>query len=275
MTDYAKLGTVVLLKQKAAPYAQGPRAGSLTQRNPRGEPWTHGCPPRNQHVTGWTTPTTIYEKMREIDPGARELNALILANSRKPGLKAAWEAWYPRWLAFFAKYQSDFAKMGALFYTDDLARTTEDFRSTYASFRATYVAEKDDKGLPLIAPTTPVPNPLPDPSAKKPGGDGGNDNLGIQIPWWFWVLGGGGLVVGGYFLYRSIQRTAHETNAKRKAIETGVLPKLIGDDLAKAASARDPAPTTLAPSGLYDHDPPSFTHDEPSSSDAATSDEDD
>jgi hypothetical protein len=249
MTDYAKLGTVVLLQRHTR--SSQPSAPPLRVRS-------------NVHTTGWTTPTVIYDKMRAIESGARELNALMFANVRKPLLLAAWGAWFARWSAFFAKYQSEWAsaRWGVLFYTDDLSRQTEGYRSEFASFVATYAEERDAKGEPLPPPSTPVPAVLPDPADRKPPPDEGDkegidwwSKLGIKVPWWVWVLGGVAAVGTGYYVYRVIQagrRTVADTGAKKRALE-GLLPKMLGPDLGHAAQAhaQDPGGKALAPSDLF------------------------
>jgi hypothetical protein len=233
MTDYAKLGTQTLLRR-----ANAKMFGGAVARP--GHP-----------VVGWTAPTVIYDKMRHIDAGAKELNALILANARDPILRAAWNAWYAQWLEFFAKYQGEFAKIGALFYTDDLAVQTEDYRKTYESFRATYSIKRDATGAPLPQPSTAIPGVLSPGATKREDGSSG----GLEIPWWIWALGGVGVTVGGYLLYKK----ALELRAKRKALDAA-LPTLlqgygIPKEISQAAVATDPSrrptSTALAPSEIF------------------------
>jgi hypothetical protein len=252
MTDYAKIGTVVLL----ARHAPRPGASPLVHR-----PHLHGARPGHPSV-GWTTPTIIYDKMREIDAGARELNALMVANVRKPVLLAAWGAWFARWTVFFAKYQGVWAKIGVLLYTDDLARQTEDYRMGYASFRATYERERDDKGAPLPAPAAPIPEVLPDPSAPPPPDAPKKPwfNFGIEIPWWVWLVGGAGMTVGGYFLVKRILWTRRELAAKGKVAQellpaylSGALP-VAGPAVARihqAHAASDPDSRAMVPSDIF------------------------
>jgi len=233
MTDYAKLGTQTLLRRANA----GMYGGAMARP---GRP-----------VVGWTAPTIIYDKMRHIDAGAKELNALMLANVKEPVVRAAWSAWYTQWLTFFAKYQGEFAKIGALFYTDDLARQTEDYRRTYESFRATYALQRDATGSPLPQPSTAVPSVLNPGETKKEDGS----TPGLQIPWWVWTIGGIGLTVGGYLLYKK----ALELRAKRRALDAA-LPTLlqgygIPKEISQAAVATDPSrrppSSSLAPSEIF------------------------
>jgi len=242
MTDYAKLGTHTLLR-RAHIKNRTPGASQAIARP--------GSP-----VIGWTAPTIIYDKMRHIDAGAKELNALMLANVRDPTLLAAWRAWYTQWLAFFDKYQGMFAKLGAVFYTDELATQTEGYRSTYESFRASYALQRDPNGLPLPQAQAPIPAVLTPGETKKEDGS----SSGITIPWWIWALGGVGLTVGGYFLYKNLTRTAHELRAKRRALDS-TLPTLlqgygVPKEITQAGVATDPsrprpAATVLAPSEIY------------------------
>lgn len=218
MTDYGRLGTQVMMRRSV------PRA--YAQARP-GHP-----------VVGWTPPTVIYDKMRHVDMAAKEMNALIAANVRNATLRSAWIAWYGNWQKFFDKYQGTFAKLGAVFYTDDLARQAEEYRRTFESFRATYAAERDEKGQPLPQPVAPIPSVLQPGDTKKEGED---EKKGWSIPWWVWVLGGAGVVVGGYFVVKSVRNAMAEARAKKLALE-GNLPKLmehygIPPEIAQASTA--------------------------------------
>jgi hypothetical protein len=239
MTDYAKLGTHTLLRRA----------------NSRMYPGGAGAVARPGHpVVGWTAPTVIYDKMLHIDSGAKEMNALMIANVTESVLRAAWAAWYTQWLAFFAKYQDTFARLGALLYTDDLARETEDYRRTFESFRATYAIQRTSTGAPLPQPSTAIPGVLNPGEKKKEDGS----SAGIEIPWWIWTVGGIGLALGGYFLYKK----ALELRAKRRALDAA-LPTLlqgygIPKEISQAAVATDPsraprqpASASLAPSEIF------------------------
>lgn len=219
MSGYSHLGTAVLL--------QNAQQGRVPQAAP-GQP----------HV-GWTTPTTIYEKMRAINASAEDLNPLVQVHIRRPEWKTAWDAWFGRWKAFFQKYQSDGAKLGALFYTDELAASTEEHRRILEDFQRGYSAEKNEKGEPLPAPNVPVPQPLP-----PKGGD--KEDEGFKIPWWGWLLGGTVLVVGGYYFFKFARSTAADMRAKHRALE-GALPRLLPGGIGEAAAARasDPSRLTL------------------------------
>ncbi len=237
MTDYAKLGTIALLHQDARRRAYPAMTAEQARR--RGVSYPPAVSHPQPHTTGWTAPTVIYAKMREIDPGARELNALFQANVRTKILLDAWNAWFPEWQAFFEKYQSAwaFSRWAVPFYSDDLAAQTEGKRQTYEKFRANYANERDAQGNPLPPPSSPIPAVLPNSKDRE------DQESGITLPWWFWVLGGVALVGGGYYAYRVVKagrQTLADTGAKQRALE-GLLPRYLGPDLGKAAQARAPA----------------------------------
>lgn len=201
-------------------------------------------------VVGWTTPTTIYERMRTIDSSAREMNALILANVTRDTFKASWSTWLARWNVFFEKYQGFFAKLGAPFYTDELSRTVEDYRSGLAAFQRGYGAERDAKGEPLPPPVAALPEPLTGPDKKSESS---------VFPWWGWALVGVGTVGVGFFLYKRYVAVSSDLAYKRKALER-ILPSIMekemgpmGRQLGEAAASRDPnrlQPIALDPSTL-------------------------
>jgi hypothetical protein len=247
MTDYSKLGTHTLLHRANARHgrSQGHRPGTAQAVARPGRP-----------VVGWTSPEIIYDKMRSIDSGAKELDVLMRTNVREPVVLAAWKAWYAQWLAFFARHQSKYAQFGTLLFmnTDELAGQTEEYRRTYESFRATYALQRDASGNPLPQPSTPIPVVLTPGATKKEDGSSG----GIQIPWWFWVVGGVGVTVGGYFLYKNITRTAHELRAKKRALDTAMPTLLQGygvpREISQAAVASDPShrpSTMIVPSEIF------------------------
>lgn len=246
MTDYAKLGTHTLLQRAAR--KEGKHARDL-------HAYTQGARPGHP-VVGWTPPTVIYDKMRHIDVGAKELNQLILVNVTSDSLRTAWQAWYARWNAFFDKYQGTFAKLGAIFYTDDLAVQTEDYRRVYESFRLTYTAQRRAGNEPLPPPSSPVPGPLAPGDTKK---EGQQKEEGWSLPWWIWAVGGVGVTVGGYFAYKAIRNMVAEAKAKRRAIEGvlpdmlsgyGVPPRLTAAGLTHAPETANDPSRQLAPSGL-------------------------
>jgi hypothetical protein len=209
---------------------------------------------------GWTPPTVIYDKMRHIDSGVRELNVLLLVNVKSATLRAAWEAWYKNWQAFFEKYQGTFARLGAVFYTDDLAAQTEEYRRIYESFRASYAVERGDKGEPLPPPSAPIPAVLTPGDKRK---EGESKDSGWSLPWWFWVLGGAAVTVGGYFLYKTVRQTVADTRAKKRALEGAVPGLLTASGVPSSVShaavvSGDPA--RLAPSGLYVDNDHAHTH---------------
>lgn len=189
---------------------------------------------------GFTMPTDIYEKMRQIDLDAAILNRDVLENvDPRASYAAGWKAWFDNWRAFFdANYQ----KFRTLLHTDALDRAVEDKRTEFRSFHADYARQKTRAGQPV--PQTNAPDPVRTP-------EGGTDGAksGFRLPWWFWVGGTVALAGLGYYGYTK----AKELKAKREALEKYVLPGLIGGPLAKAASARDPSVGLFALGGDPKH----------------------
>jgi hypothetical protein len=197
---------------------------------------------------GFTSPTTIYEKMRTLDREADALNQDVLANVASDGTsgayKRAWMAWYAQWKTFFAKTLDE--KVGNLLHTDALDTEVDGKRSEFLGFKRDYPLQHRPDGTLVPAPSVPAPAPLP----KAGSGPGGESIL----PWWGWMIGGIAVVGLGYLGYRKYQ----ELTAKRKAIETEVLPGVLGGffgpktghSLAKAAAARD-----MLPPGIGRRDP--------------------
>lgn len=183
-------------------------------------------------LTGFTSPTTIYEKMRRIDAAADALNRDILANVAEGGYRTAWKAWLANWKAFFAKTMDE--KIGNVFRSDDLDEEVDAKAAEFEGFRRSYADQRTPAGRPVPPSSQPTPIPLP-----KPGEGGGS-----RLPWWFWVGGTIAVAAAGYLGYRYYQ----EAQAKKRAIEKDVLPGVLGGifgpktgrSLAKAASARDP-----------------------------------
>jgi len=171
--------------------------------------------------------------MRQIESSAQDLGPKIETHvANDPAFVRAWEAWDRRWTEFYQKYQTDAAKAGAIFYTDDLDRQVEAFRKEFLDFYGTYPSKLQANGQPVPRPAAPPPLP-----GERP--PRGKDDGGWSLPWWVWVLGGVALVGAGYWGYLKYV----ELTAKRRAIETRVLPRLIGPELAEAATAGDyPAP---------------------------------
>jgi hypothetical protein len=167
---------------------------------------TNGVSRQHQRVNvGWTAPTTIYEKQRQIQASAASLDADIAANVKRQTFKGAWNQWYANWKAFFAKYQdSSWNKLGAVTYTDALDAQTEGYRNQLLAWYDAYGAERDgDKPLPppsAPAPAAPPPKPGSEPSEpwnpfpKAP-------EIGLSVPWYVWA--GLGVVAAGslYYLY--------------------------------------------------------------------------
>lgn len=184
-----------------------------------------------QPVTGWTSPSYIYDNMRLVNASAVATDLDITTFSKSDGLKAAWKTWFASWKAFFEKHQGLYQKLGNAFHTDELAEQVEQWRKSLGNLQATYAAEP---GVP--APTNPAPG-----SFEKPP----EDKKTFSIPWWGWTLGGVFLVGAGWLVYRQVK----EMQAKKEALEKNVLPLLMssqfgpqmGPAMAQAATAHDPS----------------------------------
>ena len=175
--------------------------------------------------TGFILPRIIYQKMRGIQASAEALNLDIQRYVRDPGFNNAWDAWFTQWRRLHDSYAGPTAsiltKWGSTFETEELNKLVEENRRNLLGFYADYPRHTQPDGRPVPPPSGQAPVEYIAPA--------------FSIPWWIWALGGvavAGVVYLGY-------RTARELTAKRKVLETKVLPKLIGADLAEAAAARD------------------------------------
>ena len=187
-------------------------------------------------VTGYVPPAATYDKMRQMQgASAAPMNRDVEDYVASAPYRAAWGAWYRTWLEFFDKYagpdSSSLAKLGAAIYSEEVAKRAESFRLQLMAFYETYPKQKAALGglVPAAHGVPPLLGGLPE--SSKSG------ISSFALPWWVYgigILGLGAFAYSAYVQVRGIQ-------AKRRAIETDVLPKLIGPDLAKAASARDPA----------------------------------
>lgn len=198
--------------------------------------------------TGWTSPNTINEKLRQVNLSAVALNADIGGNVRREAFKASWAAWFANWRAFFDKYQGTFARLGALTYTDELFQQVLSYESQLVTWYDAYGREKDgDKPMPPPTGAPPVPlAPIPPSRDKLPEAPPGD---GLSIPWWAWVIGAGMIAGAGYMTYRYVKRA----QAIRQILDEKVVPQVLqvyggpaGNQLAAgygqfAAAARDPA----------------------------------
>lgn len=178
-----------------------------------------------QASIGFTAPTDIYEVMRQIQTSAEALDPDVATNVADPAFRAAWAAWFAEWRRFF---DANYRTFKTLLHTDELKAQVETYRLQLLSWYEGYARQTGAGGKPVPAPRG-VPPFRPPPETEKEKG-------GSSLPWWAWMLGGVALVGMGYLGYRKY----HELSAKRRAIETEVLPGLIGAPLARAAAARDP-----------------------------------
>lgn len=215
----------------------------------RAQTGTNGVRRQPQRATvGWTSPTVIYQKQREIQVSAASLNGDIEANVRRAAFKASWKSWYDGWTEFFGKYQNDsFAKLGAVTYTDALAAQTEAYRRQLLAWYDAYSREKDgDKPMP--PPSSPAP-PLDPIGPPQPSGGDEDPFLptpklpGLNVPWYVWVGVGAAVVGVGYLAYR------HYVGVKSDLRESQALLKerAVGMMLPPAPVARDPGYHALPP----------------------------
>lgn len=197
-------------------------------------------------TTGWTAPTLIYEKMRQINVSASALNSDIVSNAKRELFKNAWAGWYVSWTGFFTKYQGTAARLGAVTYTDELFQQTLSYEAQLVAWYDAYGREKDGVNpLPPPSGSPPIPNvPIPPSKGTLPEPP---DDSGLKIPWWGWVFGGLAVAGAGYGLYLYVQKA----RAIRRVLDERVVPSVLqayggpaGGQLASGygqlAAARDP-----------------------------------
>lgn len=197
--------------------------------------------------TGWTSPTLIYEKMRQVNVSASALNSDINGNVTRQAFKGAWASWFANWSEFFKKYQGLAARMAAITFTDELFQQTLSYEAQLVTWYDAYGREKDgEKPVPPPSGSPPSPNvPIP-PSKTLPTPPSGE---GLSIPWWAWAIGAGMLAGAGYMTYRYVKRA----QAIRAILDEKVVPQALqfyggpvaGPQLAAgypqfAAASRDP-----------------------------------
>lgn len=209
--------------------------------------------------TGWTAPTLIYDKMRQVNVSATALNSDIGAHVRREAFKGSWAAWFANWRAFFEKYQGMSSRLAALTFTDELFQQVLSFESQLVSWYDAYGREKDgEKPVPPASGSPPVPNvPIP-PSKELPTAPPGD---GLVIPWWAWVIGAGMVGAAGYMTYVYVKRA----QAIRRVLDEKVVPGVLqvyggpaGNQLAAgygefAAATRDPQRYVMAPGANHVH----------------------
>lgn len=202
--------------------------------------------------TGWTPPVDIYERMRATNVDAVRLDGNMLAYVADPVLRNAWNAWYAHWKALFEKYAGPNAGFNdkasvALYRSDELSQQAREEDARLRSFYDDYNRQRQINGAPV--PRLGVPAPIP-PTPPVTSG----------MPWWFWMLGGIGVVGLGYLAYRKVQ----EGIAKKKVLDKytpSLLDKYLGPfgkpahEYSKAG--RDPD-LNLKHDLLHDRDPNPF-----------------
>jgi hypothetical protein len=152
----------------------------------------------NQVRIGFTSPTTIYEKMRQMQSFAQALDLNVDQYVSDPVFKSAWRTWYDNtWKPFYEKYAGPNAssqqKLGVVFYSDELASQTESYRQQLNNFENDYHRQRTLSGQPVpnVPGTAPDPAPI---QALAPG-----------LPWYVWVIGGVAITVLGYFAVQKLR----------------------------------------------------------------------
>lgn len=191
--------------------------------------------PSPSPATGFTMPTTIWDKMQRIQASAESLNSDVRVHVNREAFKAAWDSWLAGWKTFFDKYQGIVNRLGSWTHTDELNKQTDAYGEDLVHWYDGYSREQQPDGTPVPPPSSQPPK-LPPPRTEE--------SSGFSVPWWLWMLGGVAVVGIGYYAYKQVK----ELQAKKEAIETRVLPAVfgatmgptLGPAMAQAAVARDP-----------------------------------
>lgn len=165
----------------------------------------HGAP-----STGWTAPTLIWERMREISVAAAALDQQIKAKIKRPAFLSHWDDWYKHWRDLVARYDSWTAKLAAATYSDELAAEVEVQRKALQEWHQAYLNE-DRANVPLPGlPAEPIPPPPP------PG------HNGLHLPWWVWVLGGSAIIGGAFFIHKRYIATRQDPRLREMTSRYGL-----------------------------------------------------
>ena len=184
-------------------------------------------------MTGYTAPGITYDKMRQMQNGsARPLDLDIKTNVVDPTFRAAWTAWYEQaWLPFYEKFAGDdpstLSRIRASFTSDEVAARAEAYRQQLSDFYVSYPKQRNAAGQLVPPPTGASPALVGAPTA--PGG--------LTLPWWVWGIGLAGVAGVGYLAYTQVR----DLQNKKAGLEKFVLPKILGEDLAKAYSYKGEA----------------------------------
>lgn len=176
----------------------------------------------NGPTTGWTAPTLIWERMREITVASDALDLQIKAKIKRPTFLQHWADWLQHWRDLVARYDGWGAKLAAATYSDELAAEVEVQRKALDDWHRAYLAE-DKSNAPL--PGIPA-EPIPPPPAPLHG---------LGLPWWVWVLGGCAVVGAGFYIHHRLTKdsgrfkevidrygppsTSQIDNARREAVQ--------------------------------------------------------
>lgn len=192
-----------------------------------------------QPSTGYIYQIDIDAKMKQVDTSALALAHDVQTNVGDLVFQKAYAAWFADWKAWYEQSQKLLMKLFSNpFRTKELDDQTESYRQQLLGWYADYRNQKGHDGRTPVPPPSgqpPIPAPTPPPDDKGGGGAG--------LPWWFWVLGGVGLVGLGYIAYRKYQ----EGVAKKHVLERyapGIVKKHLGPfaepALEYSAAGRDP-----------------------------------
>lgn len=160
-------------------------------------------PDSSQDHIGFTAPELIWERMKQIDVSADNLDAAIKTNIQDPSFVTGWSSWLKSWKAMVAKYDGYLARVTALTYSDDLAAQVESERQALLRWERSYKLEglKQNQTLPNVPggmPSDPSPPPPKKPSGWMPS---------LEVPWWAWALGIGAIAGLGALVYHRIKVT--------------------------------------------------------------------
>lgn len=151
--------------------------------------------------TGFTPPTVLWERMRDVDNGVEALNRAIQAlPTKRQAFLSTWMAWYKHWKDLVARYDSVTAKAAAVTYSDELASEIEQKRIELHNWEDAYRRERPE-GAPENPPIPGMPTKPPNaPEVKGPSW-----MPKLEVPWWVWVIGAGAFVGLGALIYHRVK----------------------------------------------------------------------
>lgn len=165
-----------------------------------------GSSPRVGGATvGFTTPSVIYDRMRQIDDAVHSLDRDVQRNVAKIGatenFRLAWAAYVTRWNGFFERTMSFREKLlGTPFRSDEIRDQANQFALELDRFVETYKLQPAADGGSVPAPSGPRAPDILDPDHPKPRDD---RSFWEKIPWWGYALGVAFAGAVGYSFYRA------------------------------------------------------------------------